>query len=469
MNGEWNPSSLAQDSGHGNAQNVRRVTAYDIDVNPAGVDCGEAAGRANWTIQRQFTHREGTPRMTRLLLSLLLLAVHERSVGELADGVYVTKHRDAPDTNPQGNTTVIIGDRDVMVIDSGHLPSSTREDIAQIREWTKKPVRYSVNTHWHPDHIRGNSLYADAFPGLAIAAHTVTPELEEEMDAPIRARYCGRVAVLEDQLTRGKGADGKKLRDEERKAMNEELAGRREVLQEFATYAPVHPSATFSNAMTIDLGGRDVHLRFYGRGHSSGDIVAYLPHERVLVAGDLAAWPVPYFIAGYPYDEIATLESLATLDALAIVPRHGDVMLGESYLDRTIEVMMDVRDQVVRETRRLGPLSAKLEDVRQGVNCKTYAAEFAGTDKENLEFFAESREGLVKTLFEQIPKWRAPTRGRPLRCPRLQLLRAEVQRSRHIAREDLNRPVAGDADGRSERAVLLQTLRVDSRSRVVLQ
>ena len=332
------------------------------------------------------------------------VANHERSVGEVAEGVYVIKHKDAPDTNPQGNTTVVIGDRDVMVIDSGYLPSSTREDIAQIREWTKKPVRYLVNTHWHPDHIRGNSLYAEAFPGLVIVAHTVTPDLEEGWDVPNRARYRGRVAVLEEQLKRGKGADGKKLGDADRKAMTEELAGRRAVLQEFAAYLPAYPGVTFSDAMTIDLGGRVIQLKFYGRGHSSGDIVAYLPRERVLVAGDLVASPVPYFFAGYPYDQIATLEALAALDALAIVPGHGDVMLDESFLNRTIEMMKDVRDQVVRETRRLGPLSAKLEDVRKSVNYKTYAAEFAGTDKESLEFFTESMDGLVKTLFEQIPK-----------------------------------------------------------------
>jgi len=53
-----------------------------------------------------------------------------RTVTEIAKGIFVIKHRDAPDTNPQGNTTVIIGDREVLVVDAGYLPSSTREDIA---------------------------------------------------------------------------------------------------------------------------------------------------------------------------------------------------------------------------------------------------------------------------------------------------------------------------------------------------
>ena len=64
----------------------------------------------------------------------------ERTVHKLAEGVYTIRHKDAPDTFPQGNTTVIIGDREGLVVDSCYLPSSAREDIAEIRKWTDKPV-----------------------------------------------------------------------------------------------------------------------------------------------------------------------------------------------------------------------------------------------------------------------------------------------------------------------------------------
>jgi glyoxylase-like metal-dependent hydrolase (beta-lactamase superfamily II) len=332
------------------------------------------------------------------------VVTRERSTADLAEGVYVIRHKDGPDTNPQGNTTVVVGDRDVLVIDSGYLPSSAREDIAQIREWTDKPVRYLVNTHWHPDHVRGNATYAEAYPGLSIIGHTATPDLEEGFDVPNLARYRARVGLLEARVKSGKGEDGKKLRDADRRAATEELAGRRAALREFDRYEPRYPHVTFSDAMTIDLGNRIVQLRYLGRGHSSGDVVAYLPRERVLVTGDLVASPVPYFFAGYPYEQIETLERLAAFDALAIVPGHGAPMQDKAFLQRTIDVMKDVRDQVVREVRRRGSISARLEDVRKSVNTEIYAQEFAGTDKENLEFFRESMDGLVKTLFEQVAK-----------------------------------------------------------------
>jgi cyclase len=328
----------------------------------------------------------------------------ERIVTEVAKGIHVIRHRDAPDTNPQGNTTVLIGEREVLVVDSGYLPSSTREDIAQIREWTALPVRYLVNTHWHPDHIRGNSLYADAFPGISIIAHTSTPALEEGYDVPNRERYRQRAAVLEEQLKRGTGPDGKKLSAEARRTMTAQLEARRAVLQEFTGYTPRYPNVTFPGEMSIDLGGRTVELRYLGRGHSSGDIVLYLPREHVLITGDLVASPVPYFFAGYPYEEIDVLERLAAMDAQTIVPGHGEVLRDKALLQRTIALMKDVREQVVSRVRRLGSLSAKLEDVRKDVSYASYEAEFAGTDRESLEFFRESMDGLVRLFYEQAPK-----------------------------------------------------------------
>jgi hypothetical protein len=62
-----------------------------------------------------------------LVASLPSSAQTERSVSKLADGIYEIQHREGGG----GNTTVIIGDRQVLVVDTGFLPSAAREDIAQ--------------------------------------------------------------------------------------------------------------------------------------------------------------------------------------------------------------------------------------------------------------------------------------------------------------------------------------------------
>jgi glyoxylase-like metal-dependent hydrolase (beta-lactamase superfamily II) len=124
----------------------------------------------------------------------------QRSVTQVAEGVYSIRHADSPDTNPQGNTTVIIGERAVLVVDSSYLPSSAAEDIAQIRRWTDRPVRYVLNTHWHPDHQRGNSVYFDAFPGVTIVAHEETARLMASYDAANRERYPKRLQSMKETL-----------------------------------------------------------------------------------------------------------------------------------------------------------------------------------------------------------------------------------------------------------------------------
>src|SRR5262249_22122129 len=99
--------------------------------------------------------------LTPLHVLVASAAGSQRMVTKLADGIYEIEHKDAPDHFPQGNTVVIIDDAGVLVVDSCYLPSSAREDIAQIRQWTNKPIRYLLNTHWHNDHNQGNAAYSN--------------------------------------------------------------------------------------------------------------------------------------------------------------------------------------------------------------------------------------------------------------------------------------------------------------------
>jgi cyclase len=111
-----------------------------------------------------LSSRNVYPRRCLQLCSLLTLFVNavicvadtsltkERTITAVSSGAYVIRHKDAPNGIPNGNTEVIIGDREVLVVDSCYLASEARQDIGQIRKWTNKPVRYLVNTHWHNDH-----------------------------------------------------------------------------------------------------------------------------------------------------------------------------------------------------------------------------------------------------------------------------------------------------------------------------
>src|SRR5262252_8973638 len=108
-----------------------------------------------------------------------LLAQTPRKVTNLADGIYEIEHKDDLDGFASGNTTVIIGERQVLVVDTCFLPSAAREDIAQIRQWTDKPVAFVLNTHFHNDHNLGNRVYMEAYPSLTVIAQA---ETKKDMD-----------------------------------------------------------------------------------------------------------------------------------------------------------------------------------------------------------------------------------------------------------------------------------------------
>ncbi|MFC6896832.1 MBL fold metallo-hydrolase [Nonomuraea dietziae] len=76
------------------------------------------------------------------------------------------------------------------------------------------------------------------------------------------------------------------------------------------------------------MGGRPVHLRYFGRGHTDNDIVVHVPDAGVIFAGDLVEEGAPpAFDDGYPLDWPGTLTAmLADLPEPVIVPGHGAVV-----------------------------------------------------------------------------------------------------------------------------------------------
>lgn len=333
-----------------------------------------------------------------------------RTVTQIADGVYTIRHPDAPDEFPQGNTTVIIGDDAVLVVDSCYLPSSAREDIAQIAQWTAKPVRYLVNTHWHYDHTMGNGTYAAAFPQLDIVAHTETRNQIRGYNPGWFERYAKRTALAQKELADGIDAEGKPLAEARRAELQKALAGNLPVLAEFSAIKDRAPNLSFNREMTIGLGNREVRLIHLGRGNTAGDIVVFLPRERILVAGDLLDHPVPYLGGGYPVDQVDTLQKLLQLDAAVTIPGHGDVLRGEAGLAHA-RLLRDFLSEVVAQVsvtiHRLGNNARNLElvrtEVEKSVDFAAWRQKFAGDNPEDRDFFDSfSRPGVVSAAFAQL-------------------------------------------------------------------
>jgi cyclase len=332
----------------------------------------------------------------------------QRSVTRLADGIYEIRHPDAPDTFPQGNTVVIIGSASVLVVDSCYLPSSAREDIAQIRQWTDKPVRYLLNTHWHGDHNLGNTAYADAFPGLAVIAQSEAAKLMILRNPAFLSQYPQRVIRFQKELETGKDPAGNSLTELGRRDLKVAIAGNSLVWSEFQNLKYSPPNVSFDHELDIDLGGREVQLKYLGRGNTSGDAIAYLPKEKILVTGDLVDSPVPYLGGGFPAEQIVTLKKMLELDAETIVPGHGDVLQGKTYVQQEtdfLQAMIRVINQEIARSavtphRRLDDLK---KAVTQSPDLNAWRQKFAGDDPDNRDFFDTfSVPGLIEAAHAEL-------------------------------------------------------------------
>lgn len=269
-----------------------------------------------------------------LLASLALLTFqgHPPPVRtQLAPGVHLFETAPYGEVGLDGNSIAIITDDGVIVFDANGTPAAAAAVLAEIRKLTPRPVRYLVNSHWHWDHWYGNQVYRDAFPGLRIIAHARTRAL---MDGPAiefnrPGLETGLPAYLESLRQRAAEGDSLAARS---------LAAGRFFLEQKRSVRPTLPDSTFTDRLTLQLGGREVQLLHFGRAVTPGDAALWLPKERILLTGDLIVNPVTFALSGYPTEWLHALEQVDDLDAAMLITGHGAPLADESLLHATMSV-----------------------------------------------------------------------------------------------------------------------------------
>jgi len=327
----------------------------------------------------------------------------KRTATKLADGVYAIEHPGhRHDGLFSGNTTVIIGARQVLVVDSAFLPSVTREDIAQIRQWTDKPVTFLLNTHFHNDHNLGNSLYMEAFPAITVIAQAETKKNMDMFGPGSAGREDRTNARLQRMVDSGKGPNAQELSSDDKAFVKQVLTDRLPLYDEIKRTRFQSATLTFDHDLSIDLGGREVQIKFLGKGNTGGDAVAYLPKEKIAVVGDLVGSPIPMANDGYPAEWIQTLQNLAQLDADTFVPGHGPVLHDKSRILLFHDLLQSALDQLNAKLVESGPaMSRTLEEVKGAIDLSPFRKRFIGDNESLAEDWEAFTDGLIKTLFEE--------------------------------------------------------------------
>jgi len=334
--------------------------------------------------------------MTYSIYSLLLLlttfistytatAQPKFKIVKLASNVYAAIRTEPPGLTVNANSVFIINDSDVVVVDTTLTPGTARETIAALKQITNKPVKYVINTHWHDDHIMGNQAYREAFPGVEFIGHVKLREylpttgLANRQGAMSEQGYPGFIKALKSRLEKNESVFGGPMDEEEKAAYQSgvEIAAR--YMAENPKVEIILPTTTVQDQLTLRRGKRTIDIRYFGRGHTSGDLVVYLPKERIAITGDLVVWPVPYVGSpqSHPGDWCKTLDQLLTLHPKTIVPGHGPVLNDDSQVRAMSRLFATIDEQVQAAVKR----GETLEQIHQNLNLDSFRDQFAGNSR----------------------------------------------------------------------------------------
>jgi glyoxylase-like metal-dependent hydrolase (beta-lactamase superfamily II) len=338
--------------------------------------------------RRARPHLPATPRVALLALALAaaIPAASEDAtrpdfeIQPVGAGVYAVVRTYPPGLMCDGNSAFIVNDDDVVVVDA---PEASREMLAALRKLTRKPVRYVINTHWHDDHITGNHVYREAFPGVEFIGH---PAMRDYLPGPGAANRAQMIEGapryaddLRDMIRQGQSPAGGAITAEERTAFESDFRLLDRYLAEVPNAPAILPTVTVADRLTLHRGGRRIDVLHLGKGHTAADLVVHLPDEGIVIAGDLLVWPVP--LVGGDQSHVgewaATLDRLRALGAGTIVPGHGPVFRDHAYLDQVAELMRAVK----RQTEAAVAQGRSLDETRKAVHLDSLEIRFAGDSK----------------------------------------------------------------------------------------
>lgn len=300
-------------------------------------------------------------------------------VQTVAPGVYAAVRREPPGLWFDCNSVFVVGERGVVVVDTNVSPESARATLAALRTITDKPVSHVVNTHWHDDHISGNQVYRDAFPGVRFVGHVRTRGELETTGAANRKSALengpGFAKLLRKLVTDGKSLAGGALTDEERAAYASDAALVERYAVDAKSMEVVFPDVAVDGTLVLDRGGRTIEVRHLGRGHTASDLVVWLPKERVAVVGDLVSWPVPLVgTTSHPADFAGAVDALLALQPAVFVPGHGPVLKDDTYVRLVARLLASIRDQTAAAVAR----GETLEQAKKSVDLSEFRKAIAG-------------------------------------------------------------------------------------------
>jgi len=259
----------------------------------------------------------------------------QMKVSKVAGNVYMIE-------GAGGNIGASVGEDGIVVVDDQYAPLADKIQAA-LKGITDKPVRFIINTHYHPDHTGGNAYFQKQAP--IIAHDNVRKRLEEG----------------------GTAGNGGSMHFESQPQPKEAL-----------------PIITFDHDVTVHLNGEDIRALYFPAGHTDGDSIIFFPKSNVVHMGD------DFVTYGFPFIDVDAGGSInGMIDGVEkviaqvpadvrIIPGHGPI----SSLDdmRAYLAMLKATRDVVANALKDGKTLDQMKQAKILDPWKKYSGQFISED-----------------------------------------------------------------------------------------
>ncbi|MGH9200136.1 MAG: MBL fold metallo-hydrolase [Vicinamibacterales bacterium] len=266
-------------------------------------------------------------------------------VVKLANNVYGYEEIRQP-----GFTTVsmfVVGNDGVLIADGQGSPAATQRLLDEIKKVTPKPVRWYIVGSDHGDHTAGNSVLPKDI--TFIVSRNSKAQLERDAANPKRPPSAPAVIVP--------------------------------------------PAAMTGETQSLNVGGIEVQAIFAGRAHTGGDLLVYLPKEKILFMSEVYLNRVfPAMRSAYPREWVAVIDRALKMDVQRFVPGHGFIEEPANSREELVEYQKALR-YVIDEVNRLHKTSLSADEAIKQANWGPYK-----------EWFLVDQQGpiAVRKVYEEI-------------------------------------------------------------------
>jgi len=206
---------------------------------------------------------------------------------------------------------------DIAVLIDTTMSEEAAKDLRKaVIQYTGKNPKFIVITHYHLDHVVGNSVF-DSSISIITSERTLNNIKVENAKRieEIRNTSTEEIDKMEESLKTEKD-------EEKRKEIENDLNFINLVKDE--AFALRNPDLCFREELILHGKDRDLHIHTFQKAHTDGDVVVYVPDDEVLFAGDLLfARSDPWLGSGDPDGWISVIDKLLDMNFTTVVPGHG--------------------------------------------------------------------------------------------------------------------------------------------------